>query len=56
MDLSKIKDPTFLTTYSNLQLRQLSDEIRQFLIDSVSVTGGDLASNLGTVELNCHIT
>ncbi|NLC42278.1 MAG: 1-deoxy-D-xylulose-5-phosphate synthase [Erysipelothrix sp.] len=51
MDLSKIKDPTFLTTYSNLQLRQLSDEIRQFLIDSVSVTGGDLASNLGTVEL-----
>ena len=29
----------------------LADEIREFLIEKISVTGGHLASNLGTVEL-----
>lgn len=52
MDLFKIKDPTFLTTYNNKQLKQLCDEIRSFLIESVSLTGGHLSSNLGTVELS----
>jgi len=33
------------------QLKALADEIRQFLIEKVSVTGGHLASNLGVVEL-----
>ncbi len=33
------------------QLPQLADELRQFLIESVSKTGGHLSSNLGTVEL-----
>jgi 1-deoxy-D-xylulose-5-phosphate synthase len=33
------------------QLSQLAQELRQFLIDSVSQTGGHLSSNLGTVEL-----
>ena len=33
------------------QLQPLCDEIRRFLIDSVSKTGGHLASNLGAVEL-----
>ena len=33
------------------QLNQLSSEIREFLINSLSQTGGHLASNLGTVEL-----
>lgn len=33
------------------QLEKLSDEIRHFLIEKVSVTGGHLASNLGVVEL-----
>ena len=30
---------------------ELSDEIRRFLIEKISVTGGHLASNLGVVEL-----
>lgn len=34
------------------QLNQLSDEIRDFLVDTISHTGGHLASNLGTVELS----
>ncbi|MCI7322022.1 MAG: 1-deoxy-D-xylulose-5-phosphate synthase [Lachnospiraceae bacterium] len=33
------------------QLEQLRDEIRSFLIESISVTGGHLSSNLGVVEL-----
>lgn len=33
------------------ELKTLSDEIRSFLIDNVSATGGHLASNLGVVEL-----
>jgi len=33
------------------QLPELADEIRSFLIDKLSVTGGHLASNLGVVEL-----
>lgn len=52
MDLFKIKDPSFLKTYNNQQLKQLSDEIRDFLIETVSITGGHLSSNLGTVELS----
>ena len=35
--------------------KQLCGEIRQFLISSVSKTGGHLASNLGTVELSVAI-
>jgi len=33
------------------QLKQLADELRNFLLESVSQTGGHLSSNLGTVEL-----
>src|SRR5436190_1708114 len=33
------------------QLELLADEIRQFIVQSVSVTGGHLGSNLGVVEL-----
>src|ERR1700710_1380545 len=32
-------------------LPQLADELREFLVESVSKTGGHLSSNLGTVEL-----
>lgn len=40
------------------QLRELSEEIRQFLIEKISSTGGHLASNLGVVELTMalHLT
>ena len=33
------------------ELDELAQEIRDFLIEKVSVTGGHLASNLGTIEL-----
>lgn len=50
--LESINSPENLKGLSNEQLSQLSSEIREYLIDTVSVTGGHLASNLGTVELS----
>lgn len=51
MNIKDIKDPTFLNTMSIKELEKLSDEIRTFLIASLSKTGGHLSSNLGIVEL-----
>ncbi len=51
IDLKQIEGPSFLKDLSNKQLNDLSSEIRKFLIDSVSETGGHLSSNLGVVEL-----
>ncbi|GGH25091.1 1-deoxy-D-xylulose-5-phosphate synthase [Paenibacillus segetis] len=51
MLLSKINEPHDLKKYSVEQLTPLASEIRQFLIEKLSVTGGHLASNLGVVEL-----
>ena len=51
MDLTKIKDPSFLKEMDIRQLNELAEEIRQFLIDNISQTGGHLSSNLGVVEL-----
>lgn len=51
MDLNKIKDPSFLKELDIRQLNELAGEIRQFLINSISQTGGHLSSNLGVVEL-----
>ncbi|MEW9049703.1 MAG: 1-deoxy-D-xylulose-5-phosphate synthase [Neobacillus sp.] len=51
MDLLSIKDPSFLKEMSNQQLEALSHEIRQFLIEKLSVTGGHIGPNLGVVEL-----
>ncbi|MBQ9154256.1 MAG: 1-deoxy-D-xylulose-5-phosphate synthase, partial [Solobacterium sp.] len=51
MDLTKIQDPSFLKEMSVSEMTQLAAEIRTFLIDSISRTGGHLASNLGVVEL-----
>lgn len=50
-DLKEIKDPTFLKELSVDELKKLSEEIRSFLIDNISKTGGHLSSNLGVVEL-----
>ena len=44
--------PQELKTMSNRDLGLLCAEIREFLLDKVSVTGGHLASNLGVVELS----
>jgi 1-deoxy-D-xylulose-5-phosphate synthase len=43
--------PEAIRHFTPAQLEQLSHEVRQFLIDSISETGGHFASNLGTVEL-----
>ncbi|MEK3991126.1 MULTISPECIES: 1-deoxy-D-xylulose-5-phosphate synthase [Robertmurraya] len=51
MDLLSIKDPSFLKGLSQQQLQELSEDIRQFLIEKLSVTGGHIGPNLGVVEL-----
>ena len=51
MDLNKIKDPSFLKELDIRQLNQLASDIREFLINNISKTGGHLSSNLGVVEL-----
>jgi 1-deoxy-D-xylulose-5-phosphate synthase len=49
--LNTINTPDDLRHLERKQLPQLAEELRQFLIESVSKTGGHLSSNLGTVEL-----
>ena len=49
--LSRVNDPADLRRLSRAELGQLATELRAFLLDSVSKTGGHLSSNLGTVEL-----
>jgi 1-deoxy-D-xylulose-5-phosphate synthase len=49
--LKKIDAPSDLRRLNRSQLKPLADELRAFLLDSVSRTGGHLSSNLGTVEL-----
>jgi len=49
--LSAIDDPADLRKLSASQLKPLASELRAFLIDSVSRTGGHLAAGLGVVEL-----
>ncbi|MDR5658184.1 1-deoxy-D-xylulose-5-phosphate synthase [Serpentinicella sp. ANB-PHB4] len=49
--LDKIKSPEDLKKLNSRDVNTLSNEIREFLIDNVSKTGGHLASNLGVVEL-----
>lgn len=51
MDIEKIKNPEFLKKYNDNELNMLCDDIRKFIIENVSRTGGHLSSNLGTVEL-----
>lgn len=51
MILEKIKKENDIKELSEEELEILADEIREFLIQKISVTGGHLASNLGVVEL-----
>ncbi|WP_028588990.1 1-deoxy-D-xylulose-5-phosphate synthase [Paenibacillus massiliensis] len=51
MLLPHIKQPSDLKSLSVDELASLSEEIRTFLVEKLSVTGGHLASNLGVVEL-----
>ena len=49
--LETINDPADLRKLARTQLTPLATELRDYLLDSVSKTGGHLSSNLGTVEL-----
>ncbi|MBU1298472.1 MAG: 1-deoxy-D-xylulose-5-phosphate synthase [Bacteroidetes bacterium] len=49
--LSKIDSPADLKKLNINELKQLSEEIREFLVDAISKTGGHLSASLGTVEL-----
>lgn len=49
--LDTVNNPAELRALDRKQLQQLATELRSFLVDSVSRTGGHLSSNLGTVEL-----
>ena len=49
--LDKINSPKDLKKLSRSELVTLCDEIRSFIIESVSKTGGHLSSNLGVIEL-----
>ena len=53
--LEKINGPKDIKALSWEELDVLGQEIRQFLIEKISPTGGHLASNLGVVELTMAI-
>ncbi|MGL4772653.1 MAG: 1-deoxy-D-xylulose-5-phosphate synthase N-terminal domain-containing protein, partial [Clostridium sp.] len=53
--LDKINLPQDFNILSNEELQILGDDIREFLIDRVSKTGGHLAPNLGVVELTLSL-
>ena len=49
--LERTNDPADVRALSREQLGQLTQELRDFIVESVAQTGGHLSSNLGTVEL-----
>lgn len=51
MDVTKITSPQILKKMSTEELEALSADIRQFLIEKLSKTGGHIGPNLGVVEL-----
>jgi len=51
VDLNTITSPSFLKTMSKEELESLSQDVRDFLIEKLSVTGGHIGPNLGVVEL-----
>ena len=55
MDVKNIKNPNFLKKLKINELEELSTDIRKYIINSVSKTGGHLSSNLGIVDLTIAI-
>ena len=49
--LDRVDSPDELKKLSERELKQLATELREQLVDTISITGGHLASNLGVVEL-----
>ena len=55
MDIKNINNPKFLKKLKIKDLELLSNDIRKYIIDSISKTGGHLSSNLGVVDLTIAI-
>src|SRR5271154_766590 len=53
--LAKVNSPADLKKLSETQLEQLCDELRQYIIDLVSVKGGHFGASLGVVELTAAL-
>ena len=51
MEIKEITNSKFLKDMKNNELKQIASDIRNFLLENVSKTGGHLSSNLGSVEL-----
>ncbi|MCK5087734.1 MAG: 1-deoxy-D-xylulose-5-phosphate synthase, partial [Melioribacteraceae bacterium] len=49
--LSKVDSPKDIRDFNNVQLKQLCGEIREYMIDVISQTGGHFGGGLGSVEL-----
>jgi len=56
-DVSKYSfaDGVHLTGLTTQQLQSLASEVREFLIDTICVTGGHIGANLGTIELTIAV-
>lgn len=52
MNLFQIENPKFLKNLDTEELKSLSQDIRDFLIESCAITGGHIGANLGVVELS----
>lgn len=53
--LTQVLNPSDLRKLEKSQLRQLCDELREFILDTVSVNGGHLGASLGVVEITAAI-
>src|SRR5258708_39001627 len=53
--LESIKSPADIKHFSAKERKQLAEEIRRKIIETVTVTGGHLATNLGAVELTLAV-
>src|SRR3990167_10210079 len=49
--LDQVNFPSDLKHFSDAELEQLCTELRQFIIETMNVSGGHFAANLGTIEL-----
>ena len=53
--LDKVNNPSDLKKLDNRELKLLADDIREFILEVISQTGGHLAAGLGTVELSISL-
>ena len=53
--IENIKNPDFLKELNNDELTTLGKDIRKFILENVSNTGGHLSSNLGITDLTIAI-